>query len=65
MAERVLNEVKEVESIKYTLPNIHVFLYDLKRFGIENKIGDGAVLYPVADPSGTITAEIRRSKAKL
>lgn len=66
MGERVLSLAPLLVDISYSLPNKHIFTYDLKRFGLENKVGDASVvLYPVADPSGLITATIGRSSAKL
>ncbi|EGF80481.1 hypothetical protein BATDEDRAFT_11731 [Batrachochytrium dendrobatidis JAM81] len=66
MGELVLASCPHVKDITYELPNKHVFVYDLKRFGVTNQTGGAStVYYPVADPSGLITATISRSRAKL
>ncbi|KAH6562804.1 hypothetical protein BASA60_006617 [Batrachochytrium salamandrivorans] len=66
MGELVLTACPHVHDITYELPNKHVFVYDLKRFGIDNKTGGAStVYYPVADPSGLITATISRQRSKL
>ena len=66
MGEKVLSLAPDLVDISYSLPNKHVFTYDLKRFGVENKVGESSVvLYPVADPSGLIVATIGRASAKL
>lgn len=64
--QRVLAEIPAIQSVTFSLPNIHYFMYDLQRFGVPNRIGDGsAILYPVADPAGLITATMTRIDAKL
>ena len=64
IGEVLLNVCPQIHDISYALPNKHVFTYDLKRFGLENKTGDkSTVYYPVADPSGLITATIGRKGA--
>ncbi|KAJ3264566.1 hypothetical protein HK104_006449 [Borealophlyctis nickersoniae] len=72
MGQVVLGRFECVKGVKYVLPNRHVFGVDLERFGVENsQVGEaGRVLYPVADPSGYITATMMRggnekAKAKL
>ncbi len=50
MAQRVLAEVPQIINISYRLPNKHVFVYDLERFGTKNQTGDGStILYPVGN----------------
>ncbi|KAI8846216.1 hypothetical protein BC829DRAFT_398972 [Chytridium lagenaria] len=65
MGEHILKYFPDVSFVHYALPNKHVFGYDLDRFGLQNKGKHMSVYYPVADPSGLITATIGRSKAKL
>ncbi|KAI8927132.1 hypothetical protein BC831DRAFT_453431 [Entophlyctis helioformis] len=62
MGDRVLAVCPDIVDVKYELPNKHVFVYDLGRFGLVNQTGKSksTVYYPVADPSGLITATISR-----
>ncbi|KAJ3333093.1 hypothetical protein HDU76_011461 [Blyttiomyces sp. JEL0837] len=65
MGEVSLAAFPDIFEIEYALPNKHVFGYDLDRFGEKNTGANMNVYYPVADPSGLITATIRRKSAKL
>uniref|UniRef100_A0A0G4FYI2 Uricase n=1 Tax=Chromera velia CCMP2878 TaxID=1169474 RepID=A0A0G4FYI2_9ALVE len=61
MAVKTLEEVSEVERVSLVLPNIHHFLFDLKRFGIEN---DNEIFFPTDDPSGLIKCSVSRGDAR-
>jgi urate oxidase len=37
MGKKVVEELTDIDEIFFALPNVHCFLYDLNRFGIENK----------------------------
>ncbi|RKO87732.1 uricase [Blyttiomyces helicus] len=65
MGTEILKLYPDVVDISYALPNKHVFAYDTDRFGLKNLREGTNVYYPVADPSGLITATIGRSKPKL
>ena len=56
-----------LDKMEISLPNIHYWIYDLERFGVQNngKPGIGGVYAPQADPNGLIKATISRKKAKL
>ncbi len=57
MGALILEAERNVESIFISLPNLHCFLFDLKRFDIEN---NNEVFFPQEDPMGLIQAEIVR-----
>ncbi|KAJ1930809.1 hypothetical protein EC988_010000, partial [Linderina pennispora] len=65
MADRILNEFAAVDDVYYALPNIHIFPFDLSKFGLKNLASDAEVYMPIADPSGFITATISRPATKL
>ena len=50
----------EIDEIKFSAPNKHHFLYDLDRFGIENK---GEVFIAADRPYGLIEAQVVRDDA--
>ena len=61
MCDEGLKLLEQVDKISISLPNSHVFVYDLERFGIkDNAKGKGGIYYPVADPNGLITATVGR-----
>ncbi|RHZ44606.1 hypothetical protein Glove_718g65 [Diversispora epigaea] len=63
MANSVLNEHPQIESIRYELPNKHSFAYDLERFGLKNSEGNDADIFvPFDKPNGIISATISRKK---
>jgi len=57
MGSLILEAESSVESIFISLPNLHCFLFDLKRFNLEN---NNEVFFPQDDPMGLIQAEIVR-----
>ncbi|TPX51294.1 factor-independent urate hydroxylase [Synchytrium endobioticum] len=61
----VIAKFADVEEISMALPNKHYIAYDLERFDMKNTGADQQVFFPLADPSGYITATIGRTKAKL
>ena len=62
IGEELLARIPELESVTLILPNIHVFLYDIARFGLEN---NNEVYYPVDDPAGYIEGTVVRSNKPL
>ncbi|KAI8322769.1 uricase [Martensiomyces pterosporus] len=66
MADRILSDFAAIDDVYYALPNIHIFPFDLSKFGLENLAEKAEVYMPIADPSGLITATISRPpKSKL
>lgn len=67
ICEEALKLLPELDTLSISLPNSHVFVYDLERFGVKNNAkGHGGMYFPVADPNGLITATVgRANKAKL
>jgi urate oxidase len=57
MAERILEEIPEVEDVELTLPNKHCLLVDLSRFGQDNP---NEIFVPIDEPHGYIAARVRR-----
>ena len=57
MGRAVLEEYPEIERIWYSFPNVHHIVYDLERFGIENK---GEVLHATHGPYGQIEGWVER-----
>lgn len=66
-----LDRYPDLDDISFALPNKHAFAVNLKPFNLANEgkvgVNNGAeVFQPLSDPSGLITATIRRKeKAKL
>jgi len=54
MGKVILEKFKEIKEISYSLPNKHVFSYDLERFGLKNSGKDLTVYMPISEPSGRI-----------
>lgn len=59
MAKDAIAATPEIDDIKLTLPNKHSLLFDLKRFGQENK---NEIFVPTDEPHGTIEARVVRKK---
>ncbi len=57
MGKAVLEQFPEIERIWYSFPNVHHIVYDLGRFGIENK---NQILHPTHDPYGQIEGWVER-----
>jgi len=63
MSTDILKSINEVESVSYSLPNKHYFLFDFQWKGLSN---DQELFYPSPHPNGLINCEVvRDSKAKL
>lgn len=58
----VLERFPHVESAYFQLPNIHVFKYDIGRFGLAN---DDEVFYPVDEPHGNIEGTVTRVRSRM
>jgi len=58
MGARVLEAHPVIGEIKFSMPNLHHFLVDLKPFGLDNP---NEVFYAADRPYGLIEAEVRRS----
>jgi urate oxidase len=59
MAERVLEEIREVEEVELTMPNKHCLLVDLSPFGQDNP---NEIFVPTDDPHGYIEARLTRQQ---
>ncbi|KXL45831.1 hypothetical protein M433DRAFT_158679 [Acidomyces richmondensis BFW] len=65
MGEQILEKVKKVEAVEYSLPNKHYFEIDLSWFkGLKNTGKDAEVYAPQTDPNGLIQCTITRQGAK-
>ena len=60
MGKGALGAHPEIDEIRFSAPNKHHFLYDLDRFGIENK---GEVFIAADRPYGLIEAQVVRDDA--
>ncbi|KAJ7266600.1 hypothetical protein C8J57DRAFT_1328279 [Mycena rebaudengoi] len=61
MAQLIIAENAQVQSVSYALPNKHYIPVDMSYLGVENVIPSKAeVFMPVAAPSGLITATVTR-----
>ena len=58
MGKAVLEARPEVERISFSLPNKHHLLYDLERFGLENK---NEIFHATNEPYGLIEGTVKRS----
>jgi urate oxidase len=59
MAERVLEEIREVEEVELTMPNKHCLLVDLSPFGQDNP---NEIFVPTDEPHGYIEARLTRQQ---
>jgi urate oxidase len=57
MGQAVLDSRPEVERISFSLPNRHHLLYDLTRFGLENK---NEIFHATTEPYGVIEGTVER-----
>ena len=57
MSEAALERNQEVSEIRLSMPNKHHLIFDLKRFGTENR---NEVFVPTDEPYGLIEATVRR-----
>jgi len=58
----VITKFPNITEVSLKLPNIHIFEYDIKRFGLDN---NHEVYFPVDDPAGMIEGTITRVTSKL
>ena len=58
MGKAALEAVPELTRVTLRLPNRHYLLFDLSRFGLENK---NEVFYPTDEPHGQIEATVERA----
>lgn len=61
MGEAVLEKCPEVEEIDLVMPNKHYLLFDLNRFGMENR---NEIFIPTDEPFGRIAGTLRRDRSK-
>ncbi|AVH55766.1 MULTISPECIES: factor-independent urate hydroxylase [Streptomyces] len=64
MGSRIIENRGEIDEVRFSLPNKHHFLVDLKPFGLENDTADGAVYFAADRPYGLIEATILRDGAE-
>lgn len=64
MSQKILDNVSEIATVRYVLPNIHYILFNFEWKGIKN---NDDLFYPSSDPNGLITCTVGRKgdKAKL
>lgn len=61
MAQKIIAEHANVESVTYALPNKHYIPVDMKYIGVDNLTPSNAEVFcPIAAPSGLISATISR-----
>jgi urate oxidase len=59
MARAILERHQEITEVRMVLPNLHHWLVDLSRFGLEN---DREIFTPTTEPHGLIEATVRRGE---
>lgn len=63
MAHKILQQVKQIATVSYQLPNKHFILFNLEWKGIKN---NDDLFYPASDPNGLIRCTVgRKGVAKL
>lgn len=62
MSHEILQQIKQVKTVTYVLPNKHYILFNLEWKGIK---GNDELFYPSPDPNGLIKSTVGRSNAKL
>ncbi|CAH6722562.1 putative uricase [[Candida] jaroonii] len=63
MSHKILEQIKEVDTVTYVLPNKHYILFNLEWKGIKN---NDDLFYPSPDPNGLIKSTVgRKVAAKL
>ncbi|MET1231661.1 MAG: factor-independent urate hydroxylase [Candidatus Limnocylindrales bacterium] len=58
IGEAILAGEPAIEEVRFSLPNLHHWLADLRPFGIDN---DREIFIPTTEPHGIIEATVRRS----
>ena len=64
MGSRIINNRREIDEVRFSLPNKHHFLVDLEPFGLKNDTDDGAVYFAADRPYGLIEATVLRDGAE-
>ncbi|MGW3647272.1 factor-independent urate hydroxylase [Streptomyces sp. NPDC000878] len=64
MGARIIEHRDEIDEVRFSLPNKHHFLVDLKPFGLKNDTADGAVYFAADRPYGLIEGTILRDGAE-
>jgi len=65
MSDSILEEIPQVESVDYSLPNKHYFEVDLSwHKGLKNTGKDAEVFAPQSNPNGLIQCTVSRKGAK-
>ena len=62
ISAKVIEKYGHIETIRFSLPNLHHWEIDTSRFGLSN---NHDIFIAVDDPHGLIEAEIHRSNSKL
>ncbi|WP_329414966.1 urate oxidase [Streptomyces sp. NBC_00704] len=60
MGARIVEHRDEIDEVRFSLPNKHHFLVDLKPFGLKNDTADGAVYFAADRPYGLIEGTVLR-----
>ncbi|CAF1001398.1 unnamed protein product [Rotaria sp. Silwood1] len=61
MGKLILNNVKSISKIHFTMPNLHCLPVDLTRFGEENI---NEIFMPIDEPHGYVQCALTRSSSK-
>jgi len=61
IGRHILDNVKSINKIHLTMPNIHCFPVDLTHFGVKNT---NEIFMPIDDPHGYIQCALTRTKTK-
>jgi len=61
IGQAVIEKVPQVDELSMVLPNIHIFPFDIDRFGLQN---NDEVYIPIDEPSGYIEGSVKRTSAK-
>ncbi len=56
-AQKMMAKVAQIDQVEIEMPNVHYFVADLKKIGMEN---DGQIMMPTDNPHGIIRAALRR-----
>lgn len=60
MGARIIDHRDEIDEVRFSLPNKHHFLVDLKPFGLKNDTAEGAVYFAADRPYGLIEGTVVR-----
>ncbi|XP_033642931.1 uricase-like [Asterias rubens] len=56
-AQKMMAKINQIDQVELEMPNVHYFLADLKKIGMEN---NDEIMMPTVDPHGIIRAALRR-----